>query len=1645
MCINSRLKKIIILILIAGIIAVSFPADCVAQEFDEETEISVETEEPSNYVSSIVEPGNAEYVQNQVYAICDSESEAEIIAEEYSDVTGYDFSLIGYDYGVAVFSIGESTPDVSSENFDIILDSTDKVTAAVSIGSDKRYDLEEIYPDYYMELMDVEMPDTSREDFDDPFTKSDSSRYQWYHEMIGDKYVWEEMERLKNDNNYNGPLSNDFLDNLSNEVVAVIDSGINETHEDFYNANDGSSVIVSPMDVSGGARGYEDLNGHGSNVAGIIGNVGDNNLGGRGIASGVKIMPINVCPDSSGNFSSSNVIKALNAAIEKKKAYLDNDSAGLNICVINMSLGGGAYSAAFNTAVQNAVNLGITVVAAANNNDESAYGYPASFDNVISVASVNSYYIKSEFSNYGDKVSIAAPGGERSTYIEEIGVQCPGEWVYASGKNSSDSYIGCYGTSQASPMVAACAALLYADDPSITPNEVENRIEETASPVNPGYQIGAGCLNVAAALNISEDIAVPLIDKESGSVPASDFDVNLGLTGISELSTYEGNLYFTVDGSDPELREETVLWNGTEVAGDKVTYELNLNNPLPISFKYEEGEKYETLKVMSTLYGRKSGIVSHQYKYYSQEDIPVLYCNGKKLEAGGSVDIAIGKKLKIELTDQLTGEGIKASWESSDMLAVSVDDKGVLTGINYCDGPVNITATPLSEQYQPISLSANVKTPVKRVEIAAENENIILYSGDTIQLSWKNYPENSSREAIFSSNNPNIAKVDNNGLVEGVFSGTAEIKVMAADGSGAYDTVAVQCERKIPADELIIKDTGNKGYVAAGKSITLKICYLNGEPLNKNCNVTWDFSDESKAIGIEYYASINHKTGVVSAKSNDYIYSAKSAEVIADCESFMEPKSYSFDIYPRLTSMTIDKDYSYVVSRNNKINVKGCFSRESNCFYFKKALNIDLNDLISFKPYNFANSFSYTSTNKDVAYVIPGSDGSGISNVGELALREPGKATITVKSNDGSGLSVKFNVIVLDTVSIINKTGIDNISPGKSLSFGLSTDAGITPSSGSVEWSVTGVHIKDGLHMEKLVTLGKYTGKMTMPVGDFTEVRDFLSRNEGKGYDFLIVKADYYPSKEMKYSYATITKYIQILPILTSKIKVRNESGDVISQLDFSNIGERASIYPYSLPDAALNSGYSFSSSNPSVAKVNEAGEVTSVSRGTTYINIKAGDLSGKTAKVKVVVNYPYVKSITLSKNKVFLRTPVPSGVTDPAGSIYLDSDDFSVTGMLPEGIRAEVSVSSTNEKVATVKLKEGCDPDSPVYTVKPVNKGTAKIKVMALDGSKKCAYVNVTVVRPNVNISLDLKGGARLLHANESAYLKISGDNGVSNSRVKYFLKGLGETEEEREASLNEMMKYVSLNSGTGLIKVKNAGTIGTEERTICVYAKALDDWQAETRTLELKIAPGIVYINDLRIRPDNDNYSLASGSKVQMKATCNSDATDKKITWHIYDEDPANPGNPQSAEGSGYATVSGKGIVKANSKFKERHVIFVKAVAASGPMTESRMVKLSLYPRAKSISVSSYPVPGISSVSKGEYLMLRAESISEGAQDALNQYDVTYSTGHAKVYLEATDDGRYDGSCVKVYGLSKGQTKIVFTMRDGSGKKVVYYVKTM
>ena len=101
--------------------------------------------------------------------------------------------------------------------------------------------------------------------------------YQWYHNKINDKFAW---DKLASDS--------DFRSSLSNVHVAVLDSGINWEHTDLDSIVNSHQDFVNAEDEDDYEDDGGDTNGHGTNVAGIIGNVA-NTIGGRGVAAGVKI------------------------------------------------------------------------------------------------------------------------------------------------------------------------------------------------------------------------------------------------------------------------------------------------------------------------------------------------------------------------------------------------------------------------------------------------------------------------------------------------------------------------------------------------------------------------------------------------------------------------------------------------------------------------------------------------------------------------------------------------------------------------------------------------------------------------------------------------------------------------------------------------------------------------------------------------------------------------------------------------------------------------------------------------------------------------------------------------------------------------------------------------------------------------------------------------------------------------------------------------------------------------------------------------------------------------------------------------------------------------------------------------------------
>jgi serine protease len=141
---------------------------------------------------------------------------------------------------------------------------------------------------------------------------------------------------------------------------------------------------------------------HGTHVAGVIGARGDNGFGVQGI-----IPDGNFCFLIGRVFGESGTGTKMSSIFAAVEWMVDH---GAN--VINMSLGSGIFSSGGSPLMQSAYAEGVLLIAASGNAGTQDYHYPASFENVLSVAAVNEKQGWADFSQYNDGVDIAAPGVE---------------------------------------------------------------------------------------------------------------------------------------------------------------------------------------------------------------------------------------------------------------------------------------------------------------------------------------------------------------------------------------------------------------------------------------------------------------------------------------------------------------------------------------------------------------------------------------------------------------------------------------------------------------------------------------------------------------------------------------------------------------------------------------------------------------------------------------------------------------------------------------------------------------------------------------------------------------------------------------------------------------------------------------------------------------------------------------------------------------------------------------------------------------------------------------------------------------------------------------------------------------------------------
>ncbi|MGI5471488.1 S8 family serine peptidase [Streptomyces sp. CA-132043] len=242
-----------------------------------------------------------------------------------------------------------------------------------------------------------------------------------------------------------------YPDSAGEGVTAyVIDTGVRTTHKDFEGrASSGFDAVDNDDDANDG-------NGHGTHVAGTIAGAA------HGVAKKAKIVAVRVLDDQ-GSGTTEQVVAGIDWVTKNHKGP----------SVANMSLGGGADEA-LDTAVQKAVESGVTFgVAAGNESTDAGQGSPSRVKEAITVAASDKDDKQAEYSNYGSVVDIYAPGTDITS-----------DWNEGDDATNTIS-----GTSMATPHVVGAAAVYLAGHQDAKPADVAKALTDGATPdkiSNPG-------------------------------------------------------------------------------------------------------------------------------------------------------------------------------------------------------------------------------------------------------------------------------------------------------------------------------------------------------------------------------------------------------------------------------------------------------------------------------------------------------------------------------------------------------------------------------------------------------------------------------------------------------------------------------------------------------------------------------------------------------------------------------------------------------------------------------------------------------------------------------------------------------------------------------------------------------------------------------------------------------------------------------------------------------------------------------------------------------------------------------------------------------------------------------------------------------
>ncbi|OGP93795.1 MAG: hypothetical protein A2157_12395 [Deltaproteobacteria bacterium RBG_16_47_11] len=497
----------------------------------------------------------------------------------------------------------------------------------------------------------------------------------------------------------------DITTGNSNVVVAIVDTGTDDTHPDLSDNiwtnlaelngvpgvdDDGNGYVddIRGLDTYGNDTDPMDDHGHGTHVAGTVGAIGNNGMGVTGVNWHIKLIPCKFLNQDGYGYT--------DGALECLEYVRALKEGGVNIVATNNSWGGDSYSQALYDAIDAQRRSGILFIAAAgnDNSDNDAWDfYPASYNlpNILSVAAVDANDSKAWFSNYGRKtVHVGAPG------VDIVSLRANGTDMYGDGQhfipqgNPDAEYYVASGTSMAAPHVTGLVGLIKSQNPERTWIDVKNLILSGSENTNFYGSTLAGRINAHRSLTCNQSsvfsaLQFPDSFQAGMSTILSALSVNCGSpVGEVTVTSSSGEVVNLYDGGvPPDLAANDGIFSASWIPASEFSY---------LTFSSPAGT--ETVPTPSILTASlPSGLVNHSYSQVIgvSSGVPpyVWSVHSGSLPEGLNLNVATGQISGVPSRTGVWSFMVKVvdSKNSFDMRAFSIHIREIDLIVTSVSGP----------------------------------------------------------------------------------------------------------------------------------------------------------------------------------------------------------------------------------------------------------------------------------------------------------------------------------------------------------------------------------------------------------------------------------------------------------------------------------------------------------------------------------------------------------------------------------------------------------------------------------------------------------------------------------------------------------------------------------------------------------------------------------------------------------------------------------------------------------------------------------------------------------------------------------------------------------------------------------------------